>query len=74
MPCLVLGRFQLLVRFKLLPAGSKLTSNSWCLTPFELQRKERVFAMCERYSAAMEDHDMMKIIEALPEPQTNGKS
>ncbi|CAI6099787.1 unnamed protein product [Clonostachys chloroleuca] len=46
----------------------------WCLTPFELQRKERVFAMCERYSAAMEDHDMMKIIEALPEPQTNGKS
>jgi hypothetical protein len=33
-----------------------------------MQREERVFAMCERYNAAMADHKMMELIEASPTP------
>jgi hypothetical protein len=35
-----------------------------------MQRKEQVFAMCERYNAAMEDHRMMELLEASPGPSS----
>jgi len=40
----------------------------WVLTPYQMQGRERVFAMCKRYNAAMVDHKTIELIESLPEP------
>ncbi|RSL91491.1 hypothetical protein CEP52_014234 [Fusarium oligoseptatum] len=37
----------------------------WVLTPYAMQRKERVIAMCERYCAAIVDHKAIELIESL---------
>lgn len=47
---------------------STMSGMGWVLTPFEMQGKERVFAMCERYCAAMLDHKAIELVESLPEP------
>ncbi|KAI1250163.1 hypothetical protein MGN70_007215 [Eutypa lata] len=41
----------------------------WILTPYDMQLKERVIAMCERYCAAFVDHKVIELIESLPDPQ-----
>ncbi|SPJ71020.1 uncharacterized protein FTOL_00748 [Fusarium torulosum] len=41
----------------------------WILTPYDLQLKERVFPMCERYGAAIVDHKAIELVESLPDPE-----
>ncbi|KAJ4267252.1 hypothetical protein NW762_003356 [Fusarium torreyae] len=47
---------------------STMSGMGWILTPFDLQPKERVFPMCERYGAAIVDHKAIEIVESLPNP------
>ncbi|KAK6859571.1 kinase-like domain-containing protein [Apiospora arundinis] len=42
----------------------------WVLTPEQMQRRERVHAMVERYAAAFEDHQVIELIESWPEPSS----
>ncbi|KAK8000574.1 kinase-like domain-containing protein [Apiospora arundinis] len=42
----------------------------WVLTPEQMQRRERVYAMVERYAAAFEDHQVIELIESWPEPSS----
>ncbi|KAG9253038.1 kinase-like domain-containing protein [Emericellopsis atlantica] len=44
-----------------------LSGIGWCLTPYEMQREYKVRAMCERYVAAMVDHNTIDVIESAPE-------
>lgn len=46
---------------------SMISGMGWILTPYDLQPKERVFAMSERYAAAIEDLMTIELIEAMPE-------
>ncbi|CEI63173.1 hypothetical protein FVEN_g288 [Fusarium venenatum] len=46
---------------------SMMSGMGWILTPYALQPKERVFAMCERYGAAIVDHKAIEIVESLPD-------
>lgn len=48
---------------------SAMAGMGWVLTPYQMQRKERVIAMCERYCAAIVDHKAIEIVESLPDPQ-----
>ncbi|KAJ1324143.1 Ecdysteroid kinase-like family [Microdochium nivale] len=48
---------------------SCFTGIGWLLTPYEMQRKERVVAMCARYNAAIVDHEVIQLVESLPGPQ-----
>ncbi|KAM0208079.1 hypothetical protein ACHAPA_011351 [Fusarium lateritium] len=41
----------------------------WILTPYDLQPKERVVSMCERYGAAIVDHKAIELVETLPDPE-----
>ncbi|KAH7126519.1 kinase-like domain-containing protein [Dactylonectria estremocensis] len=41
----------------------------WVLTPYDMQPKERVIAMCERYCAAIVDHKAIELVESLPNPE-----
>ncbi|KAK8127074.1 aminoglycoside phosphotransferase protein [Apiospora kogelbergensis] len=47
-----------------------LAGMGWVLTPEQMQRRERVHAMVERYAAALEDHKVIELIESLPDPDT----
>lgn len=47
---------------------STMSGLGWILTPYEMQGRARVFAMSERYGAAMLDHRTIELIESLPEP------
>lgn len=47
---------------------STMCGMGWILTPYQMQRKDRVWAMCARYTAAMEDHKVIELVESLPEP------
>ncbi|KAH6886335.1 kinase-like domain-containing protein [Thelonectria olida] len=42
----------------------------WVLTPYDMQGRERVWAMCERYCAAIVDHKTIELVESLPEPES----
>lgn len=46
---------------------SMLSGFSWILTPFEMQNRERVFAMAERHNAALVDHETVQLVESLPD-------
>ncbi|KAG8673658.1 hypothetical protein FPOAC2_07112 [Fusarium poae] len=48
---------------------SMMSGMGWILTPYALQPKGRVFAMCERYGAAIVDHKAIEIVESLPDPE-----
>ncbi|RFN50696.1 putative aminoglycoside phosphotransferase protein [Fusarium flagelliforme] len=48
---------------------SMMSGMGWILTPYDLQPKERVFAMCERYAAAIVDLKTIELIESLPDPK-----
>ncbi|CAF3518259.1 unnamed protein product [Fusarium graminearum] len=43
---------------------SMMSGMGWILTPYTFQPKERVFAMCERYGAAIVDHKAIEIAES----------
>ncbi|KAJ4123259.1 hypothetical protein NW768_009793 [Fusarium equiseti] len=47
---------------------SMMSGMGWILTPYDLQPKERVFAMSERYAAAIVDLKTIELIESLPDP------
>ncbi|KXJ85064.1 kinase-like domain-containing protein, partial [Microdochium bolleyi] len=44
---------------------SCLAGLGWMLTPYNMQRKERVVAMSARYCAAIVDHETIQLIESL---------
>ncbi|KAF4473052.1 aminoglycoside phosphotransferase [Fusarium albosuccineum] len=46
---------------------STISGMGWILTPYDMQLKERVIAMCERYGAAIVDHKAIELIESLPD-------
>ncbi|KAF4435945.1 putative aminoglycoside phosphotransferase protein [Fusarium austroafricanum] len=48
---------------------STMSGIGWILTPYDLQVKERVVPMCERYNAAIVDHKAIELIESLPDPE-----
>ncbi|KAM6504760.1 hypothetical protein FSOLCH5_015255 [Fusarium solani] len=48
---------------------STMAGIGWVLTPYDMQRKERVIAMCERYGAAIVDHKAIELVESLPGPE-----
>jgi thiamine kinase-like enzyme len=48
---------------------SMMSGMGWILTPYALQPKERVFAMCERYGAAIMDHKAIETVESFPDPE-----
>ncbi|KAH7161053.1 kinase-like domain-containing protein [Dactylonectria macrodidyma] len=48
---------------------SAMAGLGWVLTPYDMQTKERVIAMCERYSAAIVDHKAIELVESLPDPE-----
>lgn len=47
---------------------SCMSGIGWMLTPYNMQRKEKVVAMSARYGAALEDHRVVQLIESLPGP------
>ncbi|KAF7557147.1 hypothetical protein G7Z17_g916 [Cylindrodendrum hubeiense] len=48
---------------------STISGMGWVLTPYDMQPKERVIAMCERYCAAIVDHKTIELIESLPDAE-----
>ncbi|KAK7935926.1 hypothetical protein PG985_001421 [Apiospora marii] len=51
-----------------------LSGMGWVLTPVQMQKRERVEAMVERYAAAFEDHKVIELIESLPTPSRSSSS
>ncbi|KAK8064260.1 kinase-like domain-containing protein [Apiospora saccharicola] len=51
-----------------------ISGMGWVLTPTQMQRRERVEAMVERYAAAFEDHKVIELIESLPTPSRSSSS
>ncbi|KAI5925082.1 kinase-like domain-containing protein [Camillea tinctor] len=45
-----------------------MSGMGWIMTPYEMQRKEAVIAMVERYSTAITDHKVIELVESLPYP------
>lgn len=43
-----------------------ITGMGWVMTPYFMQRKERLVPMVERYCAAMVDHEVIELVESLP--------
>ncbi|KAH7018116.1 kinase-like domain-containing protein [Microdochium trichocladiopsis] len=48
---------------------SCMSGIGWMLTPYNMQRKERVVAMSARYCAAIVDHEVIELLESLPGPE-----
>ncbi|KAI5460389.1 kinase-like domain-containing protein [Mariannaea sp. PMI_226] len=48
---------------------SSMAGLGWVLTPYDMQGKPRVVAMCERYCAAIVDHQTIELVESLPDPE-----
>ncbi|KAF2636156.1 aminoglycoside phosphotransferase [Massarina eburnea CBS 473.64] len=48
---------------------SFLAGIGWIMCPYEMQVKECVHPMALRYSAALDDHKVLELVEGLPEPQ-----
>ncbi|KAL1598756.1 hypothetical protein SLS60_007897 [Paraconiothyrium brasiliense] len=48
---------------------SFLAGIGWIMCPYEMQVKECVHPMALRYAAALDDHKVLELVEALPEPQ-----
>ncbi|KAI8965045.1 kinase-like domain-containing protein [Daldinia sp. FL1419] len=44
---------------------SIMAGMGWVLTPYDMQRKECIFAMVERYCAAFKDHHVIELVESL---------
>ncbi|KAI6080820.1 kinase-like domain-containing protein [Hypoxylon rubiginosum] len=44
---------------------SMMAGMGWILTPYEMQREECVMTMVKRYSAALEDHNVIALVESL---------
>lgn len=51
-----------------------ISGMGWVLTPVQMQKRERVEAMVERYAAALEDHKVIELIESLPSPSRSSSS
>lgn len=51
-----------------------ISGMGWVLTPVQMQKRERVEAMVERYAAAFEDHKVIELIESLPTPSRSPSS
>jgi hypothetical protein len=47
---------------------SFLSGIGWIMCPYEMQVKECVHPMALRYSAALDDHKVLELVESLPEP------
>ncbi|KAI2604142.1 kinase-like domain-containing protein [Hypoxylon fragiforme] len=45
---------------------SFLAGVGWLMCPYEMQPKECVFAMAERFAAALDDHKTLELVESLP--------
>ncbi|KAI1644143.1 uncharacterized protein F4817DRAFT_367869 [Daldinia loculata] len=48
---------------------SMLAGLVWLLTPYELQKEERIRAMIERQATALIDHRVIELIESLPDAE-----
>lgn len=55
---------EVLIEFK----KSMMSGMGWVFTPYVMQGKDRVIAMVERYCAALLDHNVIELVESLPNP------
>ncbi|KAI1201900.1 kinase-like domain-containing protein [Nemania serpens] len=49
---------------------SFLAGIGWLMCPYEMQSRDCVHAMAVRYAAALDDHNVLQLVERLPEPST----
>lgn len=47
---------------------SLLAGVGWIVCPYQMQAKESVYPMAQRYAAALDDHNVLELVEGLPEP------
>jgi hypothetical protein len=47
---------------------SFLAGIGWIVCPYEMQVKECVYPMALRYASALHDHNVLELVESLPEP------
>ncbi|GAP91002.1 putative aminoglycoside phosphotransferase protein [Rosellinia necatrix] len=47
---------------------SFLAGIGWLMCPYQMQPRDCVHAMAARYAAALDDHNVLELVESLPEP------